>query len=96
MLYSVYNCRKQEVRIVIVVLKRKENQMPERWTYFFDNEGNELGSEEGLLPITLYKGMQMTIHSYDDIFEVIDWQFHKGHSEEKPGLRIYLKPLKRK
>ncbi len=66
----------------------------ERLTIFYDTEGNRLGSDEILLPITLYKGMMMTIHSYDGHFEVIDWNYHRGHSDEDAGLRIILKPIK--
>lgn len=60
-------------------------------TYFFDEEGKRLGSDDGVVPIPLYKGMRITIHGYDDIFEVADWNYHHGHPDEQAGLRIILK-----
>jgi hypothetical protein len=67
----------------------------ERTTFYYDTEGNKFGSDEFLLPITLFKGMIMTIHGYEGIFEVLDWNYHKGPPIEKGGLRIILNPLKR-
>lgn len=58
-------------------------------TFFYDNEGNRLGSEEGILPIPLHKGMKVTIHGHSSIFEVVDWEYHHGHPEEA-GLKIIL------
>jgi hypothetical protein len=60
-------------------------------TYFYNTEKEELGNCPGILPITLYKGMKMSIHSFDNEYEVVDWNFHHGHSDEKAGLRIFLK-----
>jgi len=60
-------------------------------TYFYDTNKNELGKCPGVLPIPLYKGMKMSIHSYGWEYEVLDWNFHLGHPDEKGGLRIFLK-----
>jgi len=60
-------------------------------TYFYDTNKEELGNCPGVLPIPLYKGMKMSIHSYDKEYEVVDWNFHFGHPDEKGGLRIFLK-----
>jgi hypothetical protein len=65
-------------------------------TYFFDIDGNRLGTTDedyGILPIPLYKGMQVTIHGHKKIFEVVDWNYHHGHSDEYDGLRIILKEV---
>ena len=64
--------------------------MVENGTYFYDTEGNRLGSDEGLLPITLYKGMKITIHGYPNEYEVVDWEYRKVHSDEEAGLKIIL------
>ena len=64
---------------------------PDDGTYFMDEEGKSLGSRDGVLPIPLYKGMLITIHGYDGTFEVVDWNYHLGHPDEKGGLRIILK-----
>ena len=61
--------------------------------YFLDEEGNSLGSNDGLLPIPLYKGMLFTIHGHDDKFEVVEWNYHHGHPDEEAGLRIILKSI---
>ncbi len=64
-------------------------------TLYYDTEGKRLGSDDFLLPITLYKGMEITIHGYEGtIFEVVDWNYHKGHPDEDAGLRITLKSIK--
>jgi len=60
-------------------------------TYFYDTNKEKLGSCSSVLPIPLYKGMKMSIHSHDKEYEVVDWNFHWGHSDEKSGLRIFLK-----
>jgi hypothetical protein len=60
-------------------------------TYFYNTNKEKLGDCPGVLPIPLYKGMKMSIHSYDNEYEVVDWNFHFGHSDEKSGLRIFLK-----
>jgi hypothetical protein len=69
-----------------------EDNMHERvfGTYFMDRDGNLLGDYYELLPIPLFKGMKITIHSCDREFEVVDWNFHHGHPDEKAGLRIIL------
>ena len=60
-------------------------------TRFVDTEGNEIGNDIGILPITLYKGMNITIHSHSQTFSVVDWSYHHGHPDEGAGLRIVLK-----
>jgi len=60
-------------------------------TYFFDTNKEKLGDCPGVLSIPLYKGMKMSIHSYNKEYEVVDWNFHLGHPDEKGGLRIFLK-----
>ena len=59
-------------------------------TYFLDEEGKNLGSDEGVLPIALYKGMLITIHGHDGTFGVVDWNYHHGNPDEQAGLRIIL------
>lgn len=66
--------------------------MENRWTYYLSEEGKSLGSEEGILPITLYKGMTITIHGHTPgNFEVVDWNYHHGQPDEKAGLKIILR-----
>ena len=60
-------------------------------TYFYDINKKKLGDHSGILPIPLYKGMKMSLHSYDKEYEVVDWNFHLGQPDEKAGLRIFLK-----
>jgi hypothetical protein len=60
--------------------------------FFYDWEGQRLGSSD-IWPIPLYKGMEVTIHGHDGIFEVMDWNYHHGHPDEEWGLRIILKRL---
>ena len=62
-------------------------------TYFYTKEGRRLASDAGILPITLFKGMRITIHGYDATFEVSDWQYHHGHEDEEAGLKIILKEV---
>ncbi len=59
-------------------------------TNFYDTQGNRLGNAEGILPISLYKGMRITIHGYSDTYEVIEWEYHHGHPDEESGLKIIL------
>lgn len=64
-------------------------------TIYYSTDGTRLGSDVFLLPITLYKGMKFTIHgSEGTVFEVVEWNYHKGHPDEDAGLRIILKPIK--
>ena len=59
--------------------------------YFYDEEGKLRGSEvDSQIPLNLYKGMKISIHA-EGTFEVIDWNYHHGHPDEKAGLRITLK-----
>jgi hypothetical protein len=60
-------------------------------TYFYDDEDNKLGSDSGVLPITLYKGMKFTIHGHERTFEVVEWSYHYGHQDEDAGLKIILR-----
>ncbi len=62
-----------------------------RITYFESAEGESFGTLDCLLPITLYKGMRMTIHR-DGIeeFRVHDWWFHHGHTDEQAGPHVIL------
>jgi len=66
----------------------------ERLTIFYDVNNNKLGDDIGILPITLYKGMTITIHGYNNQFEVVDWNYHHGHPDEDAGLRVILKEKK--
>ena len=64
----------------------------EKVTIFYDMVNNKLGDDIGILPVTLFKGMIITMHGYDNKkFEVVDWSYHHGHPDEDAGLRIYLK-----
>jgi hypothetical protein len=65
-------------------------------TYFYHVDGPRLGSDDVIIPISLYKGMVMTIHGHEEQFEVVEWNYHHGHGDEEAGLRIILKPSKTK
>jgi hypothetical protein len=60
-------------------------------TTFYGADDTRMGDFPGILPIPLYKGMKVTVHSYSGSFEVVDWDFHLGHPDETAGLRIHLK-----
>lgn len=63
----------------------------EHYSTRFENRGGDrLGDMPGLLGITLYKGMQITIHGQTGTFKVAEWRFHHGHAEENAGLTIVL------
>jgi len=49
-----------------------------------------LGSGD-LQPIPLKKGMKLTIHGYNEPFQVVDWSYHHGQKDEERGLKIILK-----
>jgi hypothetical protein len=49
-----------------------------------------LGSGEGILPVSLYKGMKVTLHGDPTLYKVVDWQYHHGYSDERAGLSIVL------
>ena len=66
----------------------------ENKTLFYDTDGKLLADEDFILPIALYKGMTMTIHGYPGAFEVVDWNYHYGHADEDPGLRIILSNIR--
>jgi hypothetical protein len=61
--------------------------------YFKDAETEKtLGViDTNFVPIPLFKGMEVTIHGYDALFKVVDWNYHHGHQDEEAGLRIFLK-----
>jgi hypothetical protein len=62
-------------------------------TFYYDTEGRKLGSDPGLLPISLRMGMPITIHPYLQQFEVVAWNYHKGLPEEEAGLRIVVREV---
>lgn len=59
-------------------------------THFVNRKGQSLGGMYGLLGISLYEGMQITIHSHSQPFKVVEWRFHHGHPDENAGLTIVL------
>lgn len=59
-------------------------------TRLVNRENQLLGDMHGLLGISLYKGMQITIHSHSQPFKVVEWRFHLGHPDEEAGLTIVL------
>lgn len=59
-------------------------------TYFVDVNGEKLAEVPLLLPISLYKGMHITIHSSNKVFAVVEWKFHIGHPDENAGLTIVV------
>lgn len=59
-------------------------------TRFVNRENQLLGKMPGLLGVSLYKGMQITIHSYSKAFTVVEWRFNHGHPDEEAGLTIVL------
>jgi len=59
-------------------------------TRFKSRDGQLLGDIPGLLAITLYTGMQITIHGQNGTFKVAEWHFHHGHPDEDAGLTIVL------
>lgn len=61
-------------------------------TFFYLEDGQRLGSAIGILPLPLFKGMEITIHGHEGAFEVADWNYHHGHEDEDAGLRIILRP----
>ena len=63
----------------------------QKFTIFYNTDGKRLGDDEGVVPIPLYKGMTITIHGYEETFEVVDWNYHHGHGDEGAGLRIILR-----
>ena len=69
------------------------SEMENKGTYFYRVDGRRLGSDLGIVPIPLYKGMKITIHGSPNTFEVVDWQYHHGHPDEEAGLRIILKDV---
>jgi hypothetical protein len=62
--------------------------MTEYWTFFQLANGDGLGTAEGILPLSLFRGMTITIHGHSGSFKVKDWYFHHGHPDEDAGLHI--------
>ena len=54
-------------------------------TYFYDTEGNRLASENGILPIPLFKDMIITFHGNSGEFHVVDWSFHRRAPPRRGG-----------
>lgn len=67
--------------------------MSKKQTVFVDNLSNRLASEEGILPLPLKEGMIITIHGYEERFEVMEWMYHHGHEDENAGLIIVLRRI---
>jgi len=61
-----------------------------RGTYFYDTEGNRLGSELGIVPVTFYRGMKVTINDHDSVYRVVEWNYHLGYRFEEAGLRVIV------
>lgn len=61
-----------------------------RGTFYYDTEGNPLGSELGLVPIPLYKGMKITISDHEYVYRVVEWNYHLGYKYEEAGLRVIV------
>lgn len=61
-----------------------------RGTYFYDTQGSRLGSELGVVPLSLYKGMRITISDHDFVYRVTEWNYHLGYKFEEAGLRIIV------
>ena len=57
---------------------------PEYWTYFEDMNGGSLGDTPGVLPVTLFKGMKITIHGHPGIFLVESWPSHNAEEAGRP------------
>lgn len=64
-----------------------------RGTYFYDTDGNRLGSEAGLVPVTLYKGMKVTVSDHESEYRVVEWNYHLGYKFEEAGLRVILEAV---
>jgi hypothetical protein len=58
-------------------------------TYFYFG-GKQVSNQDGILPISLYKGMEVTLEGYKEKFQVADWNYHHGHKDKEGGLRIIL------
>ncbi len=59
-------------------------------TYFFDENGNSLGTAIEILPLPLVEGMLMTFHGHSGPYRVVNWNYHHGHDDEDSGLRVHL------
>jgi hypothetical protein len=64
----------------------------EKGIWWFDENRNQIGSDEELFSIPLFVGMKVSITKMGT-YEVVSWEYHKGNSDEKPGLRIFTKKI---
>jgi len=55
--------------------------------------GEKVAEVDGILPISLYKGMQISVHGREEQFEITRWGYYFGGSDEKSELRIILNKL---
>ena len=62
--------------------------MNDNFTFYYDESGTRIGSDNFLLTVTLHKGMEFEIQE-GDFRTVVDWSYHKDTNEES-GLRIVL------
>lgn len=65
-------------------------------TYFEVVGGKIMGNLPGILPVTLFRGMIVSVHGYEELFEVVTWSYRLGHEGDPehryPGLTIILRP----
>lgn len=61
----------------------------EKYIYWINENGIKVGSDPYDF-IPLFMGMRISIHG-SGTYEVIDWHYHKGHSDEKPGVRVMVR-----
>lgn len=64
--------------------------MLDKGTYYYNEDGQKIASDDEVISITLYKGMVITIHGFEEAFEVVEWSYHHGHGDEEAGLQIML------
>lgn len=65
-------------------------------TYFYNDKRERIASADHVIPVTLYKGMVITIHGFEEAFEVVEWSYHHGQPDEEAGLQIMLSPTSKK
>lgn len=63
--------------------------MIEKGTFYY-LDGKRIADDNEVIPATLYKGMVITIHGFEEAFEVVEWSWHYGHGDEEAGLQIML------
>lgn len=77
--------------IIAITINSQELAMTvQQDTYFLGTDGTEILKMSGLLSISLYKGMEITIHSHPATYVVLEWSYHVGHPDERAGLRVTL------